>query len=441
MVNTLVYYTMDRCKQIFNAVVNPQWRIWKTIDYDGTCRQNGRIISTPRKLLSFIKKAKNPKALYVSVSEFLNPNRNHGNFRNQKITTKNGYYFYPGKGYLSADCILLDSYFFVDLDSETDLKIAQEDGRKIIKFMKSGIWPKFYKLHMIQFSGKKGVHLIYKSLTKLDKDPFLRIRNEIDDKDDIAVHLLQKLNLNTIDRTHLAIMKDVFRVYASPYSIKANGNMVQPLDIDDFMNKDIYTLLSGTTGEFQKEAAIEAKANDSKVAIARGKPLATPTESVEKRDGLSSQPIYYKFMDNMVNGLKNNYITVVKKTISKFNLNKLKEIQKLYNLSDFYIVKSGNYIYAYNFKVLQFERLAKVLKSIKSENLSYFLTRRHSPLPISYSVYKDKELARGLEFLGILKSEYAQHDNHSKPHCRFFNMKYENMVGNAKNNIGTAMVS
>ena len=71
----------------------------------------------------------------MSISEFLSPHSVHGFFANQKNSSTRAHYFYPRAGYVYADNILLDSYFFVDLDSEGDLRIAQEDARKIINYM------------------------------------------------------------------------------------------------------------------------------------------------------------------------------------------------------------------------------------------------------------------------------------------------------------------
>lgn len=156
--NTLDYYTLENCSRIFNAIENPRWRTWKTIDEDGKARNRYSIFG-PQHLYEFIHQCKNPQALYVSVSTFLNPSRQHGFFANQKITAKEGYYFYPRAGWIISDCILLDSYFFIDLDSEDNLRLAQDDARKIINKFKS---IDTLKLHKITFSAKKGIHLVYK---------------------------------------------------------------------------------------------------------------------------------------------------------------------------------------------------------------------------------------------------------------------------------------
>ena len=261
--NTLKYYK-ENYEKIFNSIENPNWRIWKAVDEGSIFRQNKVQITTPKRLWDFIRQCKNPQKLYVSASTFLNPHRNHGNFSNQKVVTKERY-FYPRAGYTIADCIVLDSYLFIDLDSEEDLKIAQEDARKIINHMGG---KKEYTLHMIQFSGTKGIHLIYKADSKRIKNPLDRIKYYRDSKERLSTELI-KLNLKTMDKNHLNIMKDVFRIYAAPYSLKPNGDAVTPINLEDFMEKDIYTILcskSLTRAVKQGNMAIEAKADEAKAA-------------------------------------------------------------------------------------------------------------------------------------------------------------------------------
>ena len=124
------YYTLKTCRLIFNSVRHPQWRLWKTVDEDGRVGNNRYPITSPERLKKEISKCKNPVALYCSVSEFLNPHRTHGFFSNQREVLPDNSYIYPREGYLEADCLILDSPFFVDSDSLGHLEMAQEDIRK-----------------------------------------------------------------------------------------------------------------------------------------------------------------------------------------------------------------------------------------------------------------------------------------------------------------------
>lgn len=436
--NTLKYYTIENCTKMFNAIEESRWRIFKSIDIDGICRQNKRQVTTPEKLYKFIHQCKNPQKLYVSISTFLSPQSNHGNFKQQKIIVENRY-LYPRAGYIYADCLLLDSYFYIDIDYEKDLRVAQKDARKVIDLLENNIK---LKLHSIQFSGNKGFNLIYKFRKRNIKHPTKRIKYYHNQKTKLAEQIM-KLKLKTIDKNHLNIMKDIFRVYALPYSIKPNGSVVTPLKEDIFMQKDIYDILrskSFTRALKRRTKPIEAKADEKAVATAGNNIPATQQYKVKKRDGLISSPIHFKFMDNMVNCLKSNYITVLKLYKNRLNISKLKELQRLYKLSDFYIVKIGNYIYAYNTKALQFERIVKILRKAKSRNLSYFITHRHLPIQITPSVYENGETADEIEYIGTLKSKFGTYDNHSKPHSKLFGLDYENLVGK-ENNVGLMRVS
>jgi hypothetical protein len=236
---------------------------------------------------------------------------------------------------------------------------------------------------------------------------------------DLIIKKIKELNLD-IDEQHYHIMRDMFRVYAAPFSIKPNGNIVTPLDKDDFMNKDIFTLISS---DVKKNKVIEAKADDTKVATVDGvKPFNLQPYRVGQRDDLSSQLIYYRFVSNKIAGLKNNYITVITIDPSKFTkktIDNLRIIQSNYNLSDFYIFKVDDIIYCINFKIVQKERLIKIMKKAKSNNLSYFLTRGHAPIRINDSI----------KFIGKIDSAFGQEHKHSEPHCDLFGVSYKNMTG------------
>ena len=151
--NALNYYTLDRCKQIVRAVDRPGWRIWKAIDYDENTIQSKFPIASGRDLLKFVRYIGDIKALYHSVSTFLNAQNNHGAFYKQNLRLPNGMNRFPRKGYIIADDILLDTFYFIDIDHPTDLSIVQEDGRKIIQ-----AWgrPQF-----LRYSGTKGIHIGY----------------------------------------------------------------------------------------------------------------------------------------------------------------------------------------------------------------------------------------------------------------------------------------
>lgn len=356
--NSLGYYE-TAYEQIFNSIEHPNFRIWKIIDEDSKCYQNKRKITNSKKLLKFIKIAKNPQALYVSTSTFLKPESNHGFFANQKYE-QDGQYHYPREGYLTADCIILDSLFFIDLDSEHDLRIAQEDARKIISAMNK----EDCTLDRIQFSGKKGIHLIYHMNPKsYIKNPSERIRHLKMEKRKITNKLLN-LDLKTIDEIHAKIIEDPFRVFAAPFSIKNNGQIVRPISREDLMNKDIYDIL-----------ARDPKGNDAQVA----------NNNIEGMDRASPRtyPQFYNCIANFVPGLKNNYVPFIRmhnQDFKKLNLNKISE-----ELGDMIIFEETDYNWIISLKLFQKDRLLKIMKRLKAVNKGEF-RRRYAKFRYTESV-------------------------------------------------------
>jgi len=432
-------YYQKNCKKIFEAVRNPQWRIWKL--YDGFMWQSRAQITTPEKLLKFIMKHPGIQALYVSVSEFLNPHRNHGILSKQAVKSKDGHIFYPRAGYMVADNIILDSYFFMDFDSEYDLSVAQEDARKVIRHMSSN---KDFIFKSVQFSGTKGFHLIYEPLKKpKKKKPLDRIEEYLKSKRKLSEEIV-KLGLKTIDPLHMKMMQDLTRVYAAPYSLKKNGNVVTPMGLEKFMKIDAYNLICSYNKAIEGESErITTAPDEYKVAPSKAKTLAPQQYSDWERHGLSSQSSFY-FADNMINGLKDNYITIIKKHNKRFRIEDIRKIQRIYKLSHFYIERIGDYTYAYNTKALQFKRLVKILKASKSENLSWFLTRKHLPMQLSDTIVRHNNTPIGITEMktpvAVIDEGYSHDDDHSRFHSRMLGFDYKNTVGETSN-IGLMRVS
>ncbi len=413
--NTSNYYTIKQCNRIFNSIENPNWRIFKLSNPDGSCIQNSFSITNPNKLFKFISQCENPSALYVSISTFLKPESNHGFFINQKKYF-NKRYIYPRAGYTTSDSILIDTYFFIDLDSENDLRIAQKDGRKIVNKLKDN--PKL-SLYEITFSGNKGIHLLYKMKLQSIADPAKRIKY-IQKQKEIILNEILKLKLKTMNPLHEGIVKDVFRVRACPHSIKSSGNVVQPLDLNDFMKKDIYTLIS-----IHKPR--EAKANDMKVATVES---FNTTVSGKGRAGLISSQLYYMAANNFVYGIKDQYVTVLKHRNNKFNIHVLKNIQKRHQLSDFYTEVIGDYTYSYNSKLVDFPKLIKIMRQAKSLNLRWFFSRKHVPIQLTDSFDNKKNRVHQKITKEIIKSDYGQGHDHSKFHSELWGLHPKgNLIG------------
>jgi hypothetical protein len=132
----------------------------------------------------------------------------------------------------------------------------------------------------------------------------------------------------------------------------------------------------------------------------------------------------------MVRGLKNNYVTVIKQHKKWFNPARLKELQEVYKLSHFYIFETEHHVYAYNFKLVQFPRLLKILRKARSSNIGFYATRKHAPMPLS-----------NINYLGAIRSQHGLYDVHSRPHCNLLGITaFNNLAGAEHNRMGTMTV-
>lgn len=390
-------YTIEHCRKIFENVDHPSLRLWKKKLSDGRMIQNKHKIMSAYQLYRFLE-GDDVIALYYSVSFYGMPHLARGNLS----TLQENAYLYSN--------IILD---FDAIDG--DLEQARKDAVKALTFMENNNI--LYRLTEVTFSGTKGFHLVY-SLMKRPKikdrqerfsfynEETLKIRNQI-----------IKLNLKTYDYK----VTEIFRVYAVPYSFKANKNQVIPLTLEELKTKDLYKKKTSNNHRFGEPS----KGNDRYFTVAKGKKRGRPK--------VRPAFIIFKYLDNMVKGTKANYVTVLEHY--QYNKNLLMRLQKTYNLSDFYVFKIGSKIFSVNFKCVSFERLSKILKASKSLNLNTLINRKHIPLIISDVKDNKGKVVHKLEVVDVVKSVYGLNDNHSKSHCNFFKRSYANMVGNNEQEI------
>ena len=415
------YYDQN-IEEIFNGVDNPNFKQFKVIYEGGLVCQNKEIISSPKKLSRLLNGE--PKAVYNTVAYFLNPVNIHGRKKRP--------------GYAIADNLFLWSDLFFDFDSEKDLKIAQGDTIKVLDYMKN---EKNYVLVKIQFSATKGFHLIYTPIERIkEPNPLKRMELYMKEHGRIAEEI-KKLELKTYDIHHYNLIKDPFRVYAVTHSIKLNsGNKVTPLTEKEIRVTDIYSILQKKG--LKINIPRESKDDDSEVAVMSEVNTSAQPYREEQGTRITSPHSYNKFhfIDNAVWGIKDNYITIIKQNLNKFNKNILKTIQKDYKLSDFYVFKVGNDIYSVNFKCVQYERLMKILSRANSSNLGLFRTRKHIPLPVSEIKDENGDVVDDLELIDVVKSDYGLNDNHSLSHSNFLKVQHNKMVGINEIKIGIMRV-
>jgi len=401
------YDNKANLNEIFNSVENPNWHQWKVQDTTGTFRSNTKKINTINKLRKFI--GNKPGKVYISIAQFLHPETTYGK------TTKKAQW-------KVADSLFLKSDLLFDLDSEEDLSIAHEDGKKLIEYMKGTS----YELLNIRFSGKKGFHLLYRDNEPIkEKDPIKRLERTEQKRKDLIKKLPQ---LNTIDDLHKNICADQFRVHATIGTVKAStGCKVSKISEEEFMLSSITELKRLIC---QRVVRREPMIKDDSI-------LTSINE--EERPTLSSYS--FQFIDNLAKGTKGMYATVLKYPLNKDVTQTIKNVQKLYKLDSFYKFIYKDIQMYINFKLLDKRRLEKIMKYSKPMNLNSFMYYNHTWIPISESKDKEGNIISEKPILKeILGSVYGVNDTHSRPHANLLNLKFKNMAGNKMNKICRAMV-
>lgn len=399
-------------KKILDSVENPGNRVWTVQDINGKTRTNEKKINTIRKLKELI--GKNPNRIYVSVAQFGNPHKVYGKT--------------PKKAqYKIADSLFFGSELLFDLDSEYDLNVAHHDGKEIIWFMKD--IPE-YELSKISFSGKKGFHILYKDLyPTYEQDPIKRLK-AVEERREKLINRLPKIE--TIDNNHIEIIKDQFRVHAALNTVKAEtGFLVKEIPRKDFLYL--------TTNSIKKRH-IHRVVRPTKPMI--DEDIIATSKSEKERATLISYPYYYKFIDNMIKGIKERYITVLKYPKDKDVCPMISKIQRKYRLSHFFVFRYNLVDMYINFKVVDKPRLEKIMREAKPMNLNSFLFYGHSWIPITEAVDSNgKKVNDKPELINVIFSRCGLKDAHSRPHARLLNINFNVMAGDKRNKICKAIVN
>jgi len=144
----------------------------------------------------------------------------------------------------------------------------------------------------------------------------------------------------------------------------------------------------------------------------------------------------YKFVTNVVEGTNNLCVPILK---FKGKLPDLRKIQKKFNLSTFYLLETHNSKIAICLKVIDKNRLKKIMKFAKCESNAFekygFVWIRTSKLITNQGLKDDKPMLKKI----IINKRFDK-EPHSKPHLdllKHFGIKvdYPNLVGNEKNKI------
>lgn len=417
MISLEQYYSdEENLNKILDSLESPGLRVWKVQYTDNSFRQNSKKINNTKKLKELLlPKNKLPSKVYVSVSKFLNPQRVYGKHP-------------KGPCYKIADALFLKSDLLFDLDSEGELSIAHEDGKKIIKFMEK---KRDYVLINIRFSGNKGFHLLYRDNNLVQEPhPIERIRKT----EARRKRLVKKLpELKTIDELHKNIICDQFRVHAVLNTIKAKtGNLVKEISLKDFMSLSTLAL---------QAKYVETPVSSVKRTMITDESILTSIPGNERPGVISTPPYYYHFVDNRVKGVKDNYITVLKYPKDKRVKHIIKKLQQEYKLSCFYKFEYKTIQMWINFKLLDIHRLNKIMRYAKPMNLNSFMFYKHTWIPISEAVDNDGNIMWERPLLTeFIESNYGNNDVHSRPHANLMNLKFDKMAGKQMNRVCKAKV-
>jgi hypothetical protein len=409
--NISTYYSLDICTKIFNAVSNPQWRVWKVEDIDGRFRQARRRINSPKRLKEFI--GTKASKVYNSIGQFLHPETVYG-AKPKHVQ------------WVIADSIILSAELLFDLDSETDLSIAVEDGRKIIDFMAK---EQGYRLKNIRYSGSKGFHILYEDLKPWKHaHPKARLMYIKLKRQELVSRLPE---LKTIDELHKGIIADPFRVHASLYTIKSKtGNIVKEIPVEDFMTLPIATLISSYV-----QSVVRPKRSMIDEFV-----ISTSLTGKE-RPTLISYPLSYKFVDNKVKGTKDMRVIVLKFPLYRRVDNLLREAQKRYNLSDFDLFLHKDHILAICMKLVDKNRLMKIMKFTKPMNMGSQIYYDHTWIPISSTIDNNGRVVwEKPKWLCTIISKYGLFDTHSRPHLSLLNIAEGNIAGSEYNTVCVAEI-
>jgi len=262
-------------------------------------------------------------------------------------------------------------------------------------------------------------------------DPIKRIEECKRNKVKMTEELLG-LGLKTIDRNHRNVLTNVFCQMAAPHSIKQNGGIVLPIDIDDFMHRDIYDILSLRPPRLRKEMAREISEKESmtNVVAQRGRNALQPINigGRGRLTGLSTYPHHFGIVANFVPGLKDNYVPFIKMHKSRrVDLNDIKE-----DLGDLLIFGEENHYWLIGYKLFQKDKLLKVMQKLKASNCMEF-QKRYAKFRFTNILDSErKQIAPPPKLLHKVKSKKAY--TYSLAHRNFFKEfdAQEKMYGRAE---------
>lgn len=253
--------------------------------------------------------------------------------------------------YQCAHRMFLNNDLVFDLDNE-NFEDACEDALRLASEFSNHPDVKLEETHQ---TGSKGIRLIYKDKSKVkgrlptEREKFVRRQRKA---------LVRDLDIESLDKN---ITTDTNRV------IRLKGSLNR---MTLFRCREISLEQLHDPASILRDAMTERHrmfCHQNNIGTKAG-------------PGLTARPSFlkYLFIDNKVKGTKDRYIPFLLYHRTRYRKSLLKKIQRTYNLSTFYIFDTKKFIQCFTLDALPYERIVKIMRMARAQNLKTFLHYKHS---------------------------------------------------------------
>lgn len=327
-----------------------------------------------------------PDDAYYSVSCFINP------------------HFLGPKNEKGATFLKSDLVFDLDSKSLNELDKIRIKTIELLDFLDE----REIKVKYLAFSGSKGFHVVCESNKINEPSPENRECLYLENHKSIANEIL-RLGI-PIDAK---VTSDTRRILRIPGSINSKTGRVCTILERSELEMPIKEIFKKIKQVYIPAPRIPLLGNDITSSM-----VCTIFGWLNRIGARSPSYIFSTFITSCVNGTKLS-ILILKHDRNAPLKRILSELQQTYLLPNFYLFKYGNSIFSICFKPLQNQRIIKIMKAARSQNLMQFLNYSQTYFPVgrkrdmSMNVLMDPP-----EFLTTIHSDLKSAI--SKPHVDFF---------------------
>lgn len=368
-------------------------------------RWNVRYFTNFKTLYEYLNKTEYYKA-YWSISQWLNP-------RNLRAKSHK-------KGYQIADKCFLhsDLLFDLDIDSNSTLEDVRKDALEVIRRMEKY---KDFKLSFIQFSGSKGLHIVYEQLNHFKaENPIERFKLYQAHRNKLYKEFK---DIRTLDSE---LIKDLYRIFKITNSIDhSTGCKVKELSLKDLNTNHILERLLAYDQDKRQSG------------------LSSQQLNADFRTRIRRSAFFYSWISNTVYGAKDLQVPYLLFNKEQFDKDKLIKLQEEYRLGDLFIFDLDCEIGVLGVKALSKRRLSKVLIKANTLNRRWFLKRNFNKIRTSKIMFEDKSFIDKPKLIDVLKQETD--GAYSRVHLdyinKFVDCKKDNTTGVLFNKLMISKIS